>query len=345
MSVWKQKLKRWHDANSRKMQSHKKKKHGKGCFPKERPIVRREFSTPNSRTSITLKVPKIFSLTDNTEVTMGFFMEFIDEVKNKQYGKIFYIDSSEVETVTVDALIYLIAIMENDRINKEMHYVYGGNYPQNADAKKIYQESGFTSYVVSKGKKLPKSTDKMQIICGFKNDPDVAKQFCNFVMRTLDKQRSDIIPLQVVFIELMSNVYHHAYGNDHVMAKHWYIYAEHVADHVRFVFVDTGAGIARTVRKNFQEKIKGLLGMKVKDGDLLLSTFRGDFRTQTNEKNRGNGLSSVKDKVLSGPFKKFDVISGKGKCSINQEYNDAGCLERHNYNNNIYGTLFTFDVY
>ena len=85
-------------------------------------------------------------------------------------------------------------------------------------------------------------------------------QFCEFVTSKLEKQRCEVMSLYVVFIELMSNVYHHAYGNNDFMARQWYIYAEHVDNHIQFVFVDTGMGIAKTVRKNFGEVIQMEVG-------------------------------------------------------------------------------------
>lgn len=121
------------------------------------------------------------------------------------------------------------------------------------------------------------------------------------------------------------------------------MYAEHIGKCVRFVFVDTGAGIARTVRRNFGEIIRGLFGT-VKDGDLLMSTFKGDFRTSTQQPNRGNGLQTVKMKVQKGPFTKFDVISGHGKCSIDASDCNQDSLMSVNYEETIYGTLYTFEV-
>ena len=66
-----------------------------------------------------------------------------------------------------------------------MQYRYSGNFPLNAKAKKVYQESGFTSYVEAKIKELPRNTDKMKIVCGTKNNAEVSKQFCEFVTSKL----------------------------------------------------------------------------------------------------------------------------------------------------------------
>ena len=339
-SRWNRKTKKWKDDHSgRKHQKANAKRHKtkQGCC---RYFNKRKLFRENNKTIVV--VPKRFSLIENTEETMSFFMDFVSLIQERMYRTEFYIDSRSVEYATVDALIYLIAILQNDSVNIEMKYRYSGNFPKNADARKVYQESGFTSYVQSKIKELPHNTEKMKIVSGAKNDANVSKQFCEFVMQKLHKERREVAALYVIFIELMSNVYHHAYNNNFI-AKRWYMYAEHIDDHVRFVFVDTGMGIAKTVRKNFKEKIESLV--KINDGDLLKSTFKGDFRTRTNEIYRGNGLSTVREKVLVGMFENFQVISGSGKCIIGSQIKSEEHLKSVNYHNKIYGTVYTFDFY
>ena len=301
----------------------------------------RDYKNRRKATKVTLMTPENFSLLNNTEETMRFFMYFIENVKSIEYGKEFFVDSSKVKKVTVDAIIYLIAIMYSPNTNIIMNYKYAGNFPKDEEARKIFHTSGFTNYVHSRAKMLPPSTGNMKIMSGLKNDPEVAKQCCLFVMDKLGKSREDVMPLQVVLIELMSNVYLHAYEKNSFMIKRWFIYAEHIDNCVRFVFADTGQGIAKTVRKNFSEIIKQFLGFSVKDEMLLESVFRGDFRTSTKEKHRGNGLKSVKERITNSIFSKFEVISGKGKCSILSSGEISSSL---GYNNTIYGTLFTFEI-
>ena len=345
MSRWNTKKKKWHDYHCQKNQKRKKRVFSSVSDSENRVDTKKKTEINKKYVSVSFDVPSIFSLVNNAEETIAFFDKLIEEINHKQYGKRFYINSINVESVTVDALIYLIAIMENIKVNKYMHYQYEGNFPKSIEARKIYQESGFMSYVSSKIKRLPKNTEKMQIISGIRNDPVVAKTFCNFVMGKLNKSRVDVKNLQVVFIELMSNVFHHAYIDDDVMSKHWYIYAEHIEDFIRFIFVDTGVGIANTVRVNFKEKIMRMMKWGANDGDLLKSTFQGDFRTQTQENNRGNGLSAVREQVINGPFKRFEVISGRGYCAINKNIAENQCLKINNYSRSIYGTVYTFDVY
>ena len=341
MDRWDQKRKKWHDRQSR-LGNKKRKRHQRRLFYENNGRVVRKQSG-GKRPTVTLKPPNDFSLTNNPEETMGFFMAFANEINKREHGTQFYIDSKEVESATVDALMYLIAILQNDTVNNYMNYSFAGNYPLNEKASKVYAESGFNDYVFSKMRKLPHSTDKMRIICGKDNSPTAAKELSDFVMTNLCKTRKDIQPIQKVLIELMSNVFHHAYEKNGFMAKKWYMYAEHVDDYIRCVFVDTGFGIAKTARKNFKEKIRLTLGMKVDDAGIIKSIFDGDFRTATNKTYRGNGLSAVRENVNSAIFEKFEVFSGRGRVIIPKS-DESRMIISMCYENMLYGTLYQFVI-
>ena len=347
MSRWNQKRKRWLDYHARLGNKRKKKNrqiHGISSS--------KSFSLGASTTRITSHdkkpiviqtPPRNFSLIDNPEETMSFFMDFKNEIDRNQYGTQFFVDSKNVESVTVDALIYLIAILQNDKHNNFLNFSFAGNYPENEAAKKIYTECGFTDYVHSNMKSLPESNDRIRIICGVDNSPESAREICDFVMETLGKLRKDILPIQKVLVELMSNVYHHAYEKNSFMAKRWYMYAEHSGDFVRCIFVDTGYGIAKTARKNFGEKFRTFFGMRVDDSRIIESVFNGDFRTATNLRYRGNGLLAVRENVGYDIFKGFEVFSGRGRCIIPKDDNPDEILS-HRYENTLYGTLYQFVV-
>lgn len=351
MSKWKQKRKHWLDWHSRlKHQRKRKVYHGKRA-------IRNLYASPyiirhreqREKTSITLMPPRVFSLIDNPEETMKFFKDFAEEIEKNEYGKHFHVDSESVESATVDALIYLIAILQNKLKNRVMRYSFSGSYPKNLGALRVYIESGFNEYVQSKAKRLPSSTEKMCIVDGKDNKPESAKKMCDFVIATLEKNKRQVQPLQKILIELMSNVFYHAYEKNSFMAKRWYMYAEHVDYYVRCVFVDTGQGIAKTVKKNYREKIRELItkyapiNIEPDDSKIIQSAFDGDFRTATNKKFRGNGLLSVKKNASSKLFERFEVLSGHGRCTIPTGGSSEEILAK-NYSNNLYGTLYTFVV-
>jgi len=337
------KNKEWLDLHSKKLSKRKyrlRKKNKKFSSP-QKSYEKQEIEFTRKISETYKDVPSKFSFLYNPVETIDFYSKMIDEIRHGVYRQYFYVNSKLVEEVTVDALIYLIAIMQNMKVNYERQYTYRGNLPRDPKIALVYQESGFMSYVKSKQKVLPASTNKMKIVSGVKNEPKITSDLCRFVMDKLGKKREEVLSLQKILIELMSNVYHHAYNLDEIMHEHWYIYAEYIDNYVRFVFVDTGAGIARTVRKNFTEKIQRFIGNEATDGDLIYSTLSGDFRTETNESHRGNGLSGVRELAESELFKNFTLISGRGQCTIS---NENKILIKNDYKNQIYGTIYIFDV-
>lgn len=319
-SKWKRRRKIWLDCKNKKLiNKNRRKKHSR------------------KKHIELLILPEYFSLTNNTEETMSFIMKLSQKINKAVCGSHIFIDSHKVKLVTVEALIYLIASIQNNLLCSRKKILCTGNYPKDKEARKIYLESGFNDYVRSRVKSLPHPNEKMEIKSGLQNIPTIAKQCCIFTRKT----RTQTQVLYTILIELMSNAFHHAYNHNRETLNNnrWYVYAEHADDCTRFIFVDTGLGIAKTVRKNFPEKIQQIFGELIgstNDAQLIQSTFNGDFRTKTNQENRGNGLATIKNFMSNPPFSNFEVISGHGKYSISGKAT--------NYHNKIYGTLFTFEI-
>lgn len=331
MSNWQRKKYKW---KIKHVREGNEKKNKKTYYS----VDKKQISTPNRYVA-----PEIFSLQDNTEETMCFFRKIVDDMNYKIINQSFFIDSSKVVKVTVDALIYLIALMKNAKLSKGLNYRFRGNFPVNEDALKVYQESGFMEFVKSNLTTIPQNSEKFKIITHHLNRPELSKKVCEFAMDKLGMTRVETSDLQRIFIELMSNVVFHAYNDTSGMKKSWYLYAEHINNYIKIVFVDTGLGIAETVRKNQYEKMIRLLGIGAKDGVLMKSAFEGKFRTKTEEKHRGNGLKYVRDRAVNGLFRNFKVISGKGQCWIDKKNNLNGKIKERVFNESIWGTIYTFD--
>ena len=115
----------------------------------------------------------------------------------------------------------------------------------------------------------------------------------------------------------------------------WYMYAEYSENKIRLIFLDTGLGIATTVKKKyfFEKYIK-------KDSELIESAFMGEFRTETQKEHRGLGLPALKEYAEKGYFKSFFVLSGKG----GYKYQGNGMFSRLDIENKIYGTIYVIDL-
>lgn len=340
-ATWKKLL---HDRRCRKYgkRKHKKtKRYFLNKVPKNKDIYTNKYVVATPKRYIT---PKVFSLINNANETIEYFNELSEGILKKFPRRQFLIDSSDVESVTVDALIYLIAIMENMKLNKTMQYRFSGNWPQCKQAEIVYKDSGFVDYVQSKSKAFPANKSKVKIRSGINNDPRIAQEISDFVISELDVKIKDIIFIQKILGELMSNAFYHAYDDKtKEMYSKWYLYAEHVEDKIRIIFADTGRGIARTIRRKKSEKVKEFI-FGLKDEDLLYHAFQpGNFiRTETKESYRGNGLPGIKAIVEDSPISSFWVFSGKGGLCINKATGTKQ-LTKHGYLHRMYGTMVVFE--
>lgn len=326
--------KKIHDARSQKIGRKKKKKRTGYKY-----IKQITFLPKIDMEECVREAPEEFSFITNLEETVKYFSVTINELKHGGFKKHFMLDSSKVTFVTTDVIMYLIALMKNVRANKMKQYTFIGNYPKNMAAKKIYEESGIHNFVKSKSKRLPPNTEKVQIISGNNNSTEDARKMCEFVMQKLSVDRIYTQQLYSLLLEMMSNVYFHAYTNDELMKPVWYMYAEYTNNCVRFIFVDTGMSIARTVRRNsIYEKVVKKLNID-NDSKLIKSAFDGAFRTSTDMPNRGRGLPSFKEFAKSDKCKDFRVISGSGFCKMSD---DKQYFEKTELNNKIYGTIYIF---
>lgn len=332
----------WSDKKSKEGQLKKRRKKNKGKKSRHSSFNRiynghENYINPNVAGSrIEKRVNKVFSFFEDTENTIKFFHEFGQQLENTVNVN-YEINSKDVEIVTADALIYLMVMIKNYGVLRRHSFL--GTLPQNPEAKKVYIESGFLSYFRNNcSKEFKENPEKLRMIKGNKTDSEITTRVIRFVSEKQNKSIIELISLQKIFIEMMSNVVYHAYtSKSRVERKDWYIYAEHIDDFVRIIFVDTGVGIAKTVRKNFKEKL--VRYFKPSDSKLMQSGFEGEFRTQTNEIHRGNGLKTIRKFAQDSLFLSFMVISGRGQCDIKSQ-----TITRKDYHYNVNGTVYIFDV-
>lgn len=263
----------------------------------------------------------------------------MNKFKNSMIKSEFLFDANNVKKATTDAIMYLIALMRNYKETKKRKYNFYGNYPQDENAKKVFLESGFLNFVRSKNYKLPENSSKMEIVSGKNSDASSAGNICGFVANKLNLTRMDTINLYEVIIEMMSNVYYHAYNDSETnMVPEWYMYAEYNSNKVKFLFLDTGMGIAKTVQKHtLYEKVVSKIGF-ASESKLISSALNGDFRTQTLQENHGKGLPFIREFANSKRIKEFNIISGKGYCKIEEN----GNIITEDLKNNVCGTIYSF---
>ena len=283
----------------------------------------------NGNYKIPFKIPKIFSLIDNSNETIDFFNNILQYIKNKyNKGNRLFFDMSDVEYVSNDALMYLIAIIKNTKIK----FNSSGNLPKNKDCRNLVIESGFLDYLNTlKELELTTTTNKLRIRIGNNINREVAKSICDFFIDSCGIPRIKCKFMYDIIIELMTNTIQHAYNNS-MLISYWYVFLERSDNIVKMVFLDTGDGIPETLRKNWLEKIK-LLNVK-DDCELIQSALNGDFRTRTEQKYRGKGLPKIYKYYKEGKIKNLKIISRHGVISSNN----------NNLKSKLQGTLFSWEI-
>lgn len=284
--------------------------------------------------------PKILSVFSNPKETLGFFKEVNLKIKRARVaGKLFF-DLSCIEDVTVDAIMYLIAIIKNFKRINALRITCGGNLPKNDIAKERFENCGFYKYV-NPQYSIKKSicADHINIESGIKADPKLASEICVFVHNHSSLKIINTKSLYTMMMELMTNTKQHAYNKNTYLNANWYIFVEDYPEYLQFVFLDTGDGIPNTVkRKNFFENIKGMFDLD--DAFFISSALKGEFRSETNLGYRGKGLPEIYNRVKSEYILDFSVISGRGKCDVTKD----GEIINSNLEENFLGTMLCWKL-
>lgn len=332
----KNKQKKWHERRCRKLQ---KKWYGQDERIRSfRGLNSRELKVSYNRNHQSVaEMPSDFSFIHNAEETIVYFDDLISIILKRIFKQKFFIDAKNVEKVTTEALIYMIAIVYNIKANRPLQYEFEGNLPLNRTAQAVFQNSGYLNYFKMKKLKMPDSSSRVQIVSGKNVETETAKRICDFVIDKLGLIRSQTSVLYATLIELMSNTAKHAYrDNKGGMIAKWYLHALYDDDKISISFVDTGEGIPGTLKKKLIEKV-----ILVPDSKLIQLSLTERGRSETGLPNRGRGLPNLFKHVEKKDISDFYVLSGCGSCIYDGK---TGRLNLQEYNRRIYGTIFNFSI-
>lgn len=212
-----------------------------------------------------------------------------------------HIDLSEVEKISKEALIMLLAQSEKaiDKIGKEVYI----RLPRNNEARNIVngkwedRHVHHTSY-----KKMDLSTLKEDAFCRqYRIDPKVA------IQAVKELKKIDIHelfkPLYDFLVELIGNATEH--GIRGMSLSWWFLYYKE-KNSFRFVFVDMGKGIvgsyasAKATRERTKDK---------SHQEVLLEALEGKLGSSTGEENRGRGLPFIMQCVKKGFISDFVLMT------------------------------------
>lgn len=285
--------------------------------------------------------PETFSFLNNTAETLEFFKDlnsFILDERNTK--KRLFIDLSKINYLTHDALMYLLAIVNSLKDTFKNKFQFSGNSPSNPDSKKLFDESGFYRFVKHIGNTdINRNSNNIQIRSGNNSDTNFAKSISDFVSKNANIDIKDCRFIYTMIIELMSNTFKHAYDDKSLFVPCWYCFARfsELENIISFTFMDTGAGIPATVKKNFLEKIK-FLNIR-KENQLVRSALDGEFRTGTELPYRGKGLPKIKEFCDNNKIQNTRIITNKADVTIKQNGYDSTDLTIP-----LVGTLYYWEI-
>lgn len=334
----KRKRKRWLIRRQNKIMRRlcrKKKKHYRN------PGIFRHKKRKNNR--IVLRAPKVFCIKENNADTMVFFSLIFEAIKKCQKGESIFFELSDIEIVSPGAIMYLIAIINNTRRLQMLKIRCSGNVPKDTNAKKQFERVGFYNYVkVSKRIVETKDPDRIRILQGKEASVEITSSICDFVNEKCCSDNMLLTKrLYPMLVELMTNVKQHAYHKDlGKMNPNWYVYVENCTEYLEFVFLDTGNGIPTTIRKNWTEKLKEVIGLDKSDATYISAALRGEFRTETKQGHRGKGLPEIYNASVNteSRIRELVIVSGGGFCKVNKE----GTIEEQYIAKALEGTLFSW---
>ena len=122
------------------------------------------------------------------------------------------------------------------------------------------------------------------------------------------------------------------------MYSNWYVYAESHDKSIQFIFLDTGVGIPKTIKKSVLERTRDFF--RENDAEYIASTLRGEFRTVTREDNRGKGLPEIYANIGNGAILSLSILSGRGMCNVSSDGRISECA----IGTEFPGTMFIWDI-
>lgn len=285
----------------------------------------------------TFIAPSNFSLINNSFEVIHFFSKIDKEIKKceAQIIKVFF-DMSNVTEITVDSLIYLIAIIKNIKKETNKIYLFSGNIPNDEECSRIVKESGFLLQMESTNVQTIKNSSKLKICSGNSVDVNTLRSICDFIRDRVSIDIKCTKKLYTVIGEMMNNATQHAYSDyKDDYAQKWLFYIENNKSAFKFIFLDTGLSIPTTVNKKF------LKDFNRADSSLVASALNGEMRSQTKLPYRGEGLQIIKKSVVEGYLNKLIIISNKACCKLFCGDNN---ILKEDFGIGLNGTLFCGEI-
>ena len=278
-----------------------------------------------------IKVPRIFSLTQDPENAIAFISKVEDALDNRQ--KVF-INMRDVESITDGALVVLLSSMVKFKSN---NVDFNGNFPSNKTTYEYLLHSGFFSQLYTKktirqqdSYSLTKSgLESGQRIFTHANkivDTRLSANIISIVSSRIWGKVQRCLGLQRSYIELMQNTNNHASAKNKGV-HHWWTTVSFDDNNSTacFAFIDYGIGIIDSIKydqnskfHNAIESLKKLLGF-TSDADMLKKLLTGELHNATQEYYRGKGLPGIYNACKENKISNLVVITNGVMAKVSED--------------------------
>jgi len=295
-------------------------------------------------------IPTNFSLIENPYETIQCFETMEAKLRLKIETPL-NLDFYEVENLSIDAIMYLIAFTQNKAKQGNQRSIKG-NYPKNKQAKTDMISSGFLDFVSQQtivDKEQLKKDDTLMITVGHLVKPEILADICDFVNKAFKTPTRYTGFLYTIIGELMANTNEHAYVDVKAAKKtvnRWYLFVKKIDTKIKFTILDTGIGIPATINKRVFEKIRDQTRIlpTVSDSNYIFEALQGKHksnfsRSRTAADNRNKGLPAIYNCYQKGLIRNFKIMSNSGVC-----YCVDGTSQKSDLDKRLQGTLFYWEI-
>lgn len=282
--------------------------------------------------STVAQLPSNLSI-NNLEESIKFINEVSSSIsKDKSISRIFF-DLSNI--VQIDYVgICLMLSLANRFLGRGISAK--GNYPTDFNARQFIFDSGFCELVSTNVRRTKKNMpDNILYMIGGNsvNNKKIGDSIKETVCR-LTGIREHYAPLYENMLEICANSVEH--GNVFVQDKNWLVSISFSDNYAKFVLMDTGEGILKTLKRKTRELFADLLSFK-SAGNVLNDVFNKKYQSVTGEINRHKGLPNVLSALEHGYISDLEVITNKVYYNFSLNYYT-------NLKNEFKGTAFLWKV-
>lgn len=308
------------------------------------------------RVEIRCKVPENFSIKDNAIETIEYFAQIRANCKSGKRLIIF--DLYELKSVTIDAIMYMIAMVFQEMYKSDNEIEFGITKPKHKKARKFINNCGLKRFLKKDDESCDDLNDYYMIETGFQADTQVAKDISHFSQKNneeIDSKKMAII--YNMLIEMMNNSCEHAYSNNELeilkdLKGLWFVFIENADDKLKFTFMDTGIGIPKSIFKKKEGSVKDLellfspaiFEKSDSNESFVVQALKGEVkRANTKESNRGRGLPEIYGYYKDDHFiSNLCIVSGNEICRFYDSNRTTPNFKKLNYE--LYGTLYYWEI-